>query len=163
MRLHFFSGFQHTSPVHALLDLQLFHFLVIIGGEVDNGKVPTLPEAPLGTAPAGGGTSRCQEVGVTGWLLSLLRQLRRLTGGTGCLPLSCHSSSRVWASPGLELCPLGFPRCPSSSTCEAGVPGLSGPPLPAKARPRPGQPLLPTCLPSTPALGTVCLGCGGRN
>ena len=106
MRLHFFSGFQHTSPVHALLDLQLFHFLVIIGGEVDNGKVPTLPEASLGTAPSGGGTSRCQEVGVTGWLLSLLHQHPE---GRAAFPFPAAPAPEYGLPLGLSYARWGFP------------------------------------------------------
>ena len=41
--------------------------------------------------------------GVTGWLLSLLRQHLE---GQAAFPLSCHSSSKVWASPGLEQMPF---------------------------------------------------------
>ena len=75
------SSFQHTSPVHALLDSQPFHFSVIIGGEADSGAVPALPEASLEAIPAGG--LLAGEGRATGWLLSLLPA----PGGGGCLPL----------------------------------------------------------------------------
>lgn len=71
---------------------------------MENGQVPKLPEASLGPAPAGGGALLdAGRWGVTGWLLSLLRQHLE---GQAAFPLSCHSSSKVWASPGLEQMPF---------------------------------------------------------
>lgn len=56
---------------------------------------------------------------------------------SGRLPSPCPATLAPEYGP-----PLGLSRCPSSSTCEASAPGLSGPLLPAKP-PRTPPPHLP--------------------
>ena len=75
------SSFQHTSPAHALLDSQPFHFSVIIGGEADSGAVQLFLRPPWRPSLMGGFS--LGRAGATGWLLSLLP----VPGRGGCLPL----------------------------------------------------------------------------